>query len=108
MASPLEIYTEHVEAVDEKFDDDLIYEYQHYGEKPIFKITYDETSEQELRAALPQEWLDMEKNGKIIILLCKFSTESEEYQRSKWIVDVVLRKERKKLMNTLRGIPESN
>lgn len=101
-----ETYEKYQESLDEMFDDSLIITYNCGYDKPQFKIVYDsdDVNINDLKRAIPAEWMTLEKEGKITISLEEFSTESEEYKRSVYITDVILKDKKDNLIALLKAL----
>jgi len=120
MEHPLIVFEKYQEWLDEKFDDSLIIEYHNPG-KPVFKVLFDPTvDEKELQKAIPKEWRDLERDGKVTLDIREYiakalahqtlsdgSTEDcEEHQRASYIVNVLMKDKKEELMRKLQGLTD--
>lgn len=104
MTHPLTIFEKYAEDLDDQFDDGLIVEYQNY-DGPIYTIMYDPSvDEKELQAAIPKEWRDLEKAGKVRIWIKKYTEDCEEHKRAEHIVNVVMKDKRDELVQKLQQL----
>lgn len=105
MDRALQSFNKYVDWLDDEFDDGLIIEYHNFDSKPTYKIMYDPSIDiEELKAAIPGEWRDLETAGEVRILIKEYTPDCEEHKRAEYIADMLLKDKRDELMKKLRDL----
>jgi len=107
MSHPLDSFERYANDLDDLFDDCLIVEYINITGTPTFKIMYDSSVNQDdLLKEIPDEWTQLEKDGKITLDIREYTTDCPEHKEAEYITQVLMKDHRDDLMKKLENLRE--